>query len=248
MGLNLKVVRAVFRREFQSYFSTPLALIFLVFFLVTTGFFTFKLGGFYELGQADLRSFFVWHPWLYLFIVPAVSMRLWAEERKSGTIELLLTLPITIFEAALGKFLAAWTFVGLALLLTFPMVLTVCYLGDPDLGVIISSYIGSFLMAGSFLAIGCGVSAFTDSQVVSFVISSAICLVFILLGFDPVVGMLLEILPAGLVQTLSYLSFPVHFEGIQRGILQLTDVVYFVTLMLYALLVGVIVIDRKKAD
>ena len=185
--MDFKVVKAIFKRELSSYFATPLALIFLTFFLVINGFFTFKLGGFYEMGQADLRSFFVWHPWLYLFIVPAVSMRLWAEERKSGTIELLLTLPVTLFEAALGKFLAGWVFLGIALLLTFPIVLTVCYLGDPDIGVIVTSYIGSFLMAGTFLAVGCGVSALTGSQVVSFVITTAICLLLILLGFDPVV-------------------------------------------------------------
>lgn len=242
------VMKAVFKRELKSYFDTPIALIFLTFFLIVTGFFTFKLGGFYEAGQADLRSFFVWHPWLYLFIVPAVSMRLWAEERKGGTIELLLTLPISIFEAALGKFLAAWVFLGFALVLTFPIVLTVCYLGDPDLGVILASYIGSFLMAGTFLAIGCGVSALTDSQVISFVISTAICLIFILLGFDPVISMLLEIFPTKLVDIISQMSFPTHFEGIQRGILQLSDIVYFLSLMLYALIAGVIVIERKKAD
>jgi len=175
-------------------------------------------------------------------------MRLWAEERKSGTIELLLTLPVSLLEAALGKFLAGWVFLGFALLLTFPIVLTVCYLGDPDMGVIVTSYIGSFLMAGTFLAIGCGVSALTDSQVISFVISTAICLLLILLGFDPVVDMLLGIFPARLVSNLTVLSFPAHFESIQRGILQLSDFVYFVSVMLFALLAGVIVIDRKKAD
>lgn len=245
---DFKRVRAVFRRELRSYFSTPIALIFLTFFLVVNGFFTFKLGGFYELGQADLRPFFIWHPWLYLFIVPAVSMRLWAEERKSGTIELLLTLPVSIFEAALGKFFAGWLFLGLALVLTFPIVMTVCYLGNPDLGVILSSYIGSFLMAGAFLAIGCGVSALTDSQVVSFVIATAICLLFILLGFEPVVAMLLEVLPARFVESITALSFPFHFEAIQRGVVELTDLVYFMTVMLYSLFVGVIIIDRKKAE
>lgn len=248
MDFDRNVFTAVFKRELRSYFATPLALIFLTFFLVINGFFTFKLGMFYELGQADLRSFFVWHPWLYLFIVPAVSMRLWAEERKSGTIELLLTLPISIFEAALGKFFAGWAFLGIALLLTFPIVLTVGYLGDPDMGVIATSYIGSFLMAGTFLAIGCGVSSITDSQIISFVISTAICLVLILLGFDPVVDMLADVLPARLVQNITSLSFPAHFESIQRGILQVSDLVYFVSVMLYALVAGVIIIDRKKAD
>lgn len=246
--MDWNVLLAVFRRELRSYFATPVALIFLIVFLIISGFFTFKLGGFFEAGQADLRSFFVWHPWLYLFVVPAVSMRLWAEERKSGTIELLLTLPISIFEAALGKFLAGWVFLGLALVLTFPMVLTVCYLGDPDLGVIVSSYIGSFLMAGTFLAVGCGVSALTDSQVISFVISTAICLVFILLGFDPVVNTLLGVFPPRFVSILTDLSFPVHFESIQRGVLELSDWIYFLSIMLYALVAGVIIIERKKAD
>lgn len=246
--MDWNVLKVVFLRELRSYFATPVALIFLTVFLVISGFFTFKLGGFYEAGQADLRSFFVWHPWLYLFVVPAVSMRLWAEERKSGTIELLLTLPISLFEAALGKFLAGWVFLGIALLLTFPMVFTVCYLGDPDMGVILSSYLGSFLMAGTFLAIGCGVSAATDSQVISFVISTAICLVFILLGFDPVVEMLLNVFPNRFVGILTDISFPVHFESIQRGILVLPDWIYFLSVMLYSLIAGVIIIERKKAD
>ena len=177
----MKIFTTLMKRELQSYFATPIALIFLCVFLVLSGFFTFKLGGFYSIGQADLRAFFVWHPWLYLFIVPAISMRLWAEERGSGTIELLLTLPVSIAEAMLAKFFAAWVFLGLALFLTFPMIFTVCYLGEPDLGVIIASYIGSFLMAGAFLAIGCAVSAFTKNQVISFVISTTVCLFFILM-------------------------------------------------------------------
>lgn len=244
----MKVLKAIYRREIRSYFSTPIALIFLCVFLILTGFFTFKLGSFYEIGQADLRAFFMWHPWLYLFIVPAVSMRLWAEERKSGTIELLLTLPVATVEAALGKFLAGWVFLGLALLLTFPMVFTVMYLGNPDLGVILSSYIGSFLMAGAFLGIGCSISALTDSQVVSFVIATSVCLLMILLGFDPVISVLLDVFPAWFVERLTTLSFPYHFESIQRGILQLTDIFYFLCVMLVSLYIGVIIIDRKKAE
>lgn len=246
--MKMNVFWAITKRELRSYFATPLALIFLTVFLVVSGFFTFKLGAFYEQGQADLRSFFAWHPWLYLFIVPAISMRLWAEERKSGTIELLLTLPVSLFEAALGKFVAGWLFLGLALFLTFPIVLTVAYLGSPDLGVIFASYIASFLMAGAFLAIGCGVSALTDSQVISFVITTFVCLLFILLGFDPVVSMLLSVLPLGVVEQLGALSFPTHFEGIQRGIVQFSDIIYFVSVMLYSLVVGMIIIERKKAD
>ncbi len=244
----MKVFWAICKREFHSYFATPIAVIFLTVFLVVSGFFTFKLGGFYELGQADLRAFFVWHPWLYLFIVPAISMRLWAEERKSGTIELLLTLPVSLFQAALAKFVAGWLFLGIALLLTFPMVFTVEFLGDPDLGLIAASYLGSFLMAGTFLAIGCGVSASTESQVISFVITTFVCLVLILLGFDPVVSMLLSVFPPSVVEQLANLSFPQHFEGIQRGIVAFNDILYFVSVMLYSLLVGMIIIERKKAD
>lgn len=244
----MEMFRAVFRREFRAYFATPIALIFLTVFLMLTGFFTFKLSRFYEQGQASLDAFFVWHPWLYLFIVPAVSMRLWAEERKTGTIELLLTLPISMFEAMLGKFMAAWVFLGLALVLTFPMVLTVEYLGNPDYGVILCGYLGSFLMAGAFLAIGCFVSAMTANQVISFVIATAACLVLILLGFDPVVDLLTRIFPTALVDQLTNLSFPYHFEAIQRGVVDFRDLFYFVSLMLFCLSAGVVVLDRNKAN
>ena len=244
----MKVLCAIFKRELRSYFATPIALIFLTVFLMLTGFFTFKLGHFYQQGQADLRAFFVWHPWLYLFIVPAVSMRLWAEERRSGTIELLLSLPVSLMEAMMGKFLAAWVFVGIALLLTFPMVLTVLYLGRPDMGIIAAGYAGSFLMAGAFLAIGCAVSALTANQVISFVISTVFCLLLILLGFDPIVDMLSDFLPSGLVNQLVNFSFPSHFESIQRGVINLSDFVYFISIMAFSLLAGVIIVDRKKAD
>lgn len=240
--------KVILKREFGSYFSTPIALIFLTVFLVLNGFFTFRLGNFYEQGQADLRSFFVWHAWLYLFIVPAISMRLWAEERRSGSIELLLTLPVNLFDAMLGKFLAAWAFLGFALFLTFPIVLTTCYLGDPDLGVVAAGYIGSFLMAGAFLSIGCCVSALTSNQVISFVVATSICLVFILLGFDPVISLLAQIFPSGFVDQVVNLSFPYHFEAIQRGVVNLADFVYFASIIIFSLLAGVIIIDRKKAN
>lgn len=241
-------ILTIFKRELRSYFATPIALIFLTVFLVINGFFTFKLGRFYETSQADLRSFFLWHPWLYLFIVPAVSMRLWAEEKKSGTIELLMTLPVTLFEASLGKFLAAWAFVGLSLLLTFPMVLTVNFLGNPDNGVILVGYLGSFLMAGAFLAIGTAISASTNSQVISFVLSTTVCLILILMGFEPVIDALQDIFPAGVVDQLANLSFPYHFEAIQRGVIDLRDIVYFVSLMLLSLFAGAVILERSKAD
>ena len=244
----MKTFLVVTEREIRSYFSTPIALIFLTVFLVLCGFFTFKIGSFYEMGQCDLGSFFLWHPWLYLFIVPAISMRLWAEERRSGTIEFLLTLPVSIADAMLGKFIAAWLFIGLALILTFPLVLSVMYLGHPDMGIIFASYIGSFLMAGAYLAIGCAVSASTSNQVISFVISTCVCLAFILIGYDPVIQMLSKFLPEGIAHSILNLSFPYHFEAIQRGVLQLSDIVFFGSLIVFSLYCGVIVIDRKKAE
>lgn len=244
----MKVVKSIFLRELKSYFATPIALIFLCVFLVLTGFFTFKLGGFFDQGQADLRSFFLWHPWLYLFIVPAVSMRLWAEERRTGTIELLLTLPVSITQAMLGKFFAAWTFIALALILTFPILLTVYYLGDPDGGVILAGYLGSFFMAGAFLAVGCALSACTSNQIISFVLSTFISLFLILLGSDPVVSSMQSIFPATIVSQIVNLSFPYHFEAIQRGVINLSDFVFFASVIVLGLWVGVIVIERKKAD
>ncbi len=246
--VSLNKVFIIAKRELKSYFATPIALIFLTVFLVLTGFFTFKLGSFYEMGQADLAPFFIWHPWLYLFIIPAISMRLWAEERRTGTIELLLTFPLSVLDTMLGKFLAAWAFIAIALFLTFPMVFTVCYLGDPDLGVIFSSYIGSFLMAGAFLAIGICVSASTSNQVISFVISTSICLFFILIGFDPVVRTFRSILPEFISNSLISLSFPYHFEAIQKGVVGLSDLIFFLSIIFFALYSGVIIVDRKKAD
>jgi len=244
----MKVFKALLKRELKSYFATPIAIIFLCVFLILSGFFSFKLGGFYTIGQADLRSFFIWHPWLYLFIIPAVSMKLWAEERGSGTIELLLTLPVSIPQAMSAKFVAAWIFIGIALFLTFPMVLTVCYLGDPDIGVIITSYLGSFLMAGAFLAIGCAVSACTKNQVISFVISTSVCLFFILMGFDPVIDVLNSFLPKSIANSFINFSFPYHFDSIQRGVVNLSDITYFVSIIFFGLLSGIIIIDRKKAN
>ena len=239
---------AIYKREFNAYFATPIAIIFLTVFLMLTGFFTFKLGRFYESGQADLRPFFLWHPWLYLFIVPAVSMRLWAEERKSGTIELLLTLPVSLMEAMAGKFFAAWTFLGLALALTFPMPLTVGYLGDPDWGVVAAGYIGSFLMAGTYLAIGCFVSAATKSQIISFVITTSVCLLLILAGFEPVVDFLNGMFPAGVVEALTNLSFPFHFDAVQRGVVDFRDLLYFFSVMIVCLISGTVILDRSKAE
>ncbi|MCB0344046.1 MAG: ABC transporter permease subunit [Bdellovibrionales bacterium] len=241
-------INAICKREFRSYFATPLALIFLCAFLILNGFFTFELGNFFELGEADLGSFFVWHPWLYLFIVPAISMRLWAEERKTGTIELLFTYPVSLFEAMAGKFLAAWAFLGFALLLTLPIVFTAYYLGDPDGGVIVASYCGSFLLAGACLAIGIAVSAATDNQVIAFVISTSICLALTLLGFDPVVQALHKVFPPTVIEQITNLSFPFHFEAIRRGVLDFRDIFYFLSIIGLGLFSGAIVLDKVKAQ
>ncbi len=240
-------VRAIFRRELASYFATPVAYVFIVIFLVLAGAFTFYLGGFYERGQADLQPFFNFHPWLYLFLVPAVSMRLWAEERKSGTIELLLTLPIPLASAVIGKFLAAWAFAGLALALTFPIWLTVNYLGNPDNGVILASYIGSWLMAGGYLAIGSAVSAGTGNQVIAFVVSVVISFLFTIAGAPLVIDALAAILPVELLGTISSFSFLTHFNAIMAGVIDLRDIVFFGTLIAFFLFVTAVLVDLRKA-
>ena len=237
---------SVYKREVKSYFMTPIALVFLTVFLVLSGFFTFKFGNFFEAGEASLREFFKWHPWLYLFIAPAISMRLWSEEQGSGTIELLLTLPIKAWEAMLAKFLAAWTFIGLALLLTFPLVITTFYLGDPDTGMLICGYLGSFFLAGAFLALGVFSSTLTDNQVISFVISTTLCLLFVLLGWPNVSNLLLNYFPNWFVEELSNMSFSYHFVAMQRGLLDLRDLLYFLLVIAFGLTSGVIVLERRR--
>lgn len=238
----------LFRRELRSYFATPVAYVFIVIFLLLAGSFTFYLGGFYERGQADLEPFFNFHPWLYLFLVPAVAMRLWADERKSGTIELLLTLPITMWQAVLAKFLAAWCFIGIALALTFPVWITVNYLGEPDNGEILTSYLGSLLMAGAFLAIGACLSAATRSQVIAFILSVVVCFLFLLAGFPLVLDVFRAVAPQMLVDAISGLSFLTHYEAISRGVIDLRDVIYFLLGIGFWLYANAVVIDLKKAE
>jgi ABC-2 type transport system permease protein len=232
----------------RSYFATPVAYVFIVIFLMLMGAFTFYLGGFYERGQADLRAFFNYHPWLYLFLMPAIAMRLWAEERKSGTIELLMTLPVTPMQAVLGKFLAAWAFAGIALVLTFPIWITVNYLGDPDNGAIAAAYIGSLLMAGGFLAIGSFVSAFTRNQVIAFVISIVVCFGFLLAGFPLVLDLFSGWAPQFIVDGVASLSFLTHFGDISRGVIDVRDIVYFALLIGVFLYATTIVLQWKQAD
>ncbi|HWI25834.1 MAG TPA: ABC transporter permease subunit [Stellaceae bacterium] len=238
----------IFRRELQSYFATPLAYVFIVIFLVLAGSLTFFLGNFFERGQADLQPFFTFHPWLYLVLIPALAMRLWAEERKSGTIELFLTLPISVGAAVLGKFLASWAFAGIALLLTFPFWITVNYLGQPDNGVIVASYIGSFLMAGAFLAIGSALSALTKNQVIAFVVTAAVCFVFTVSGSSIVLGFLNGWAPQSVLQTVASFSFLTHFNAIIRGVIDLRDAVFFLSVIGVFLFANAVLVDLKKAD
>ena len=240
-------VAAVLKRELRSYFATPLAYVFIVIFLAMSSAFTFFLGNFYERGQADLASFFTFHPWLFLFLVPALSMRLWAEERKSGSIELLMTLPVEVWQAVVGKFLAAWLFTGLAIALTFPIWITVNYLGAPDNGVILAAYIGSFFMAGGFLAVGACISATTKNQVIAFILSVVVCFLLLLAGFDLVLNWF-SWAPQALVDAVASLSFLTHFTNISKGVIDLRDVVYFGLLIATCLYANTIVLQLKKGE
>lgn len=241
-------ILTIFKRELYSYFATPVAYVFIVIFLFMSGVFTFYMGGFYEGNQADLEAFFRFHPWLYLFLIPAISMRLWSEERRSGSIELLMTLPISVTDAVLGKYLAALCFNSIALALTFPIWLTVNYLGDPDNKVILASYIGSLIMAGGFLAIGSCISALTKSQVIAFVISVVICFLFILSGFPLVLDFFQGWLPHIIVDTIASFSFLTHFTSIKKGVIDIRDIFYFGALIWFWLYVNTVVIEARKAS
>ena len=244
----MRNVGIIFRRELAAYFATPVAYVFIVIFLVLAGAFTFYLGGFYERAQADLDPFFSFHPWLYLFLVPAISMRLWAEERKSGSIELLMTLPVTLGQAVAGKFLAAWCFTGIALALTFPVWISVNYLGEPDNGVILAAYIGSWLMAGAFLAIGACLSATTKNQVIAFIVTVVVCFGFLLSGMPMVLDLFAGWAPAAIVEAVASLSFLTHFSSLSRGVIDLRAVVYFGLVIGFWLAANAIVLDMKKAQ
>ena len=235
------------KRETNSYFATPLAYVFIVIFLALSGALAFYIGGFMSRGQADLQPFFDYHPWLYLLLIPAISMRLWAEERKSGTIENLMTLPISTVEAVIGKFLAAWAFAGLALALTFPMWITVNVLGSPDNGVILASYVGSLLMAGAFLAIGSCISALTKNQVIAFIIAATVCFLFTMSGLELVLNVFRLWAPDLLVDTIASLSFLTHFNAVTKGVIELRDIIYFASMMAVWLLATTVTIDLRKA-
>jgi ABC-2 type transport system permease protein len=240
-------IKTITKRELSAYFTSPLAYVFAVIFLLLCGVFTFVFGYFFEREQAALgQSFFVWHPWFYLFLVPAVGMRLWAEERRVGTIELLLTMPITAWQAIVGKFLASWLFLGLALALTFPVVITVNYLGSPDNGVILCAYIGSWLMAGAYLAISCITSAMTRTQVVSFIVSVFICLALILAGVAPVLRFL-EGFSQPLANASAAISVWTHFDGFQKGVLESKDVIFFLSIIVFSLFTTSVILRGHRA-
>ena len=238
----------LFRREFSSFFATPVAYVFIGIFLVLSGVFTFFVGGFYERGQADLLPFFNFHPWLYLFLVPAIAMRSWSEERKSGTIELLMTLPISTWQAMLAKHLAAWAVLGLSLLLTFPLWLTVNYLGNPDNGIIVAAYFGSWIMAGAFLSIGMCMSALTKNQVIAFILSLVVCFIFVVSGSNIVLDAFKSWAPSVVIDVVASFSFLTHFEAMAKGVIALDDVMYFLLVTICWLFAGLVLIEQKKAD
>jgi len=243
----MSYVLPIFKREFAAYFATPLAYVFIVIFLFAMGTFTFYVGRFYQNGVADLTVFFGYHPWLYLFLVPAISMRLWAEERRNGTMELLLTLPIPLWASVAGKHLAAWAFTGIALALTFPIWLTVNFLGHPDNGVILASYIGSFLMAGAYLAIGACISAATSNQVIAFVISVTVCFLFTISGAPLVLDFFRAWAPLPLVEAIASFSFITHYAAITAGVIDMRDIVFFLSLIGLFLAANVVIVDLKKS-
>ncbi len=246
---NVKHIKTIFQREFKAYFDSPVAYVFLVAFLVLVGFLTFGVTMYYERRQANLTPFFFWHPWVYLLLVPAATMGLWAEERRTGTIELLLTLPVTLVETLVGKFLAAWAFIGIALGLTFPIVLTTAWLGSPDMGAIICGYLGSLLLSGACVAVGVFASALSRSQVIGFVIALAICLFMLIIGFDPVINAVSGWgVPAGVVNAVASCSLMQHFDAMRRGVIDFYDIGYYVGVMVFMLAAAHVVTDNRKAS
>jgi ABC-2 type transport system permease protein len=240
-------IKTITKRELGGYFTSPIAYVFLIIFLLLTGFFTFTIGNFFERGEASLVSFFTWHPWLYLFLVPAVGMRLWSEERRLGTMELLLTMPLTTWQAIVGKFLASWLFLALALALTFPVWITVNWLGSPDNGIIAAGYVGSLFLAGSYLAISCMTSALTRNQVISFILSVMICLFLILAGYTPVTDLLTRFASPLVVDIIASFSVMTHFEGFQRGVIDLRDFLFFASVIGFALFTTGVIIRSQRA-
>lgn len=242
-----RAISTIARRELAAYFESPLAYVFLVIYLLMSGFFTFSFGGFFERGEASLASFFSWMPWLFLFLVPAVGMRLWSEERRLGTMELLLTMPVTPWQAIVAKFLASWIFLGIALVLTFPLVITVNWLGDPDNGVIAAGYLGALLLAGSFLAVASLSSAITRNQVIAFILAVMACMLLILVGFSPMTDLIARWAGPGVVEAIANFSVLTHFDGFQRGVIDSRDFVYFFSVIGFSLFATGVVIRGYRA-
>lgn len=240
-----RAIRAIAKRELVAYFTSPVAYVFLVIFLLLTGFLTFTAGAFFERGEASLAAFFSWHPWVYLVLVPAVGMRLWAEERRAGTLELLLTLPVSAWQAILGKFLASWLFLAIALALTFPVVITVNVLGDPDNGQIVAGYLGSLFLAGAYLAITCMTSALTRNQVIAFILSVVLCLFLLLAGFSPVTDLLVRWASPAFVDTVAAFSVVTHFDNFQKGVIDSRDVVFFLSVIGFTLFATAVVLRNR---
>lgn len=249
--MSMRNIWTIAKRELTGYFASPVAYVFIVIWLLLVGFFTFMLGGFFEMGEASLAlPFFRWHPWLYLFLVPAAGMRLWSEERRLGTMELLLTMPVTSWQAIVGKFLASWFFLFLALLLTFPVVITVNDLGNPDNGAIFTGYVGSLLLAGSYLAVTCMTSAMTRNQVIAFILAVVCCFFLLLAGFEPVTNLLLTWLPAKLdwfVDLVASFSFFTHYLNFQKGVIDSRDVVFFLSAIGLPLFVTGVILRNLRA-
>lgn len=247
MNTSFRNIYTIAKREITGYFASPVAYVLIVIFLLLGGFFTFMVSRFFDRGEASLIAFFTWHPWLYLFLVPAIGMGMWSEERRSGTIELLLTMPITPWQAIVGKFIASWLIVGISLLLTFPLIITVNYLGHPDNGIILTAYVGSFLMAGAYLAITAMTSAITRNQVVSFIIAVVFCLFLILAGYPPVTDMLVHWASPALVDAVASFSVMTHFDGLQKGILDSRDVLYYLSVIGFCLFTTGAIIRTHRA-
>jgi ABC-2 type transport system permease protein len=241
----MKQISPVFKREFVGYFRSPVAYVFLIaFLLISVGLAFSRFGGFFKAGVASLETYFTFFPWLFLILAPAAGMRLWSEEKRSGTIELLFTLPVTTLEAVLAKFLAGWAFLALAILLSFPMALTVAYLGDPDWGVIVTTYVGAILMAGGYLGVCTLMSALTKNQVVAFVLSFVVCLVLLFLGFSGFAGTLETWFPIAVSDALANFSFITHFDAFTKGIIDPKDVIFFLSLIGFTLFLNVVVLER----
>ena len=238
-------IKAIVKRELGGYFTSPIAYVFLVIFLLLTGFFTFTAGNFFERGEASLAAFFGWHPWLYLVLVPAVGMRLWAEERRAGTLELLLTMPVAAWQAILGKFLASWAFLAIALALTFPVVVTANVLGDPDNGMIFAGYLGSLFLAGAYLSITCLTSAMTRNQVIAFILAVVVCLFLIIAGFSPVTDLLVRWASPAFVDTVAAFSVVTHFDGFQKGVVDTRDLFYFLSVIGFSLFATGVVLRNR---